>query len=257
MRLLVAEDNVLNQEVIEQVLVRAGAQVVVVANGLAAVEALQFSHGRFDAVLMDIQMPVMDGYTATRIIREKFGLVDLPIFAVTAFARPEDREKTRLAGMGGHIVKPLNVEELLDLLAREGRGAKVPLSTASEVVDEPAPLALELPGLDIAAAMKAFVGDGAKYKELLRKLITDYGGDAEHAHRLFSAEDSPGAAALLHGLSGMASILQATELAYRAKMAEEALLNGNMPAMPPLFAALHAAMRTLKESVDLLETIPL
>ncbi|OGB31587.1 MAG: hypothetical protein A3F78_06600 [Burkholderiales bacterium RIFCSPLOWO2_12_FULL_61_40] len=257
MRLLVAEDNVLNQEVIEQVLVRAGAQVVVVANGLAAVEALQVSPGQFDAVLMDIQMPVMDGYTATRIIREKLGLTDLPIFAVTAFAQPQDREKARLAGMGGHIVKPLNVDELLDLLAREGRSAPVPLPTATDLPGHPTPLAPQLPGLDIAAAMKAFVGDEAKYKELLRKLLTDYGGDAEKAHRLFCAADHPGAAGLLHGLSGMASILQATELAHRAKRAEEALLNGNTPAMAHLFEALHAAMQTLRESVDLLETMSL
>lgn len=257
MRLLVAEDNVLNQEVIEQVLVKAGAQVVVVDNGLAAVETLQFSHREFDAVLMDIQMPVMDGYTATRIIREKFGLAELPIFAVTAYARPEDREKARIAGMGGYIVKPLNVDELLDLLAREGRGATVPLQRETNGAGLQTSSTPQLPGLDIAAAMKAFVGDGAKYKELLRKLLTDYGEDAEKAHRLFSAADQAGAIGLLHGLSGMASILQATELAHRAKMAEEALLNGNLPAMAHLFEALHAAMQTLRESVELLETISL
>lgn len=257
MRLLVAEDNVLNQEVMEQVLLRAGATVVVVANGLAAVEALQFSPGKFDAVLMDIQMPVMDGYVATRIIREKLGLVELPIFAVTAFARPQDREKARLAGMDGHIVKPLNVDDLFDLLAGEGQGAVAPWRVATHRAEQQTSPPLQLPGLDIAAAMKAFMGDGAKYKELLRKLITDYGGDAEKAHRHFSAEDAPGAAALLHGLSGMASILQATELARCSKAAEEALLNGHTSAMPQLFGALHMAMQTLRESVERLDSIPL
>lgn len=257
MRLLVAEDNVLNQEVMEQVLLRAGATVVVVANGLAAVEALQFAPAQFDAVLMDIQMPVMDGYMATRIIREKLCLAELPIFAVTAFARPEDREKARLAGMVGHIVKPLNVDDLLDLLARQGRGAMAPHPTATDLEAGQTPWAPQLPGLDIAAAMKAFMGDQDKYKGLLRKLLTDYGGDAEKAHTLFSAEDSPGAAELLHGLSGMASILQATDLARCAKAAEEALLNGDTSAMEQLFEALHAAMQTLRESVDRLESISL
>ena len=116
MRLLVAEDNALNQEVIEHILTLAGAQVVLASDGQAAVAALQAPGARFDAVLMDIQMPVMDGYTATYQIREVLGLLDLPIIAMTAHARPQDREKSRLAGMVGHLVKPLQVEDLLDIL---------------------------------------------------------------------------------------------------------------------------------------------
>jgi CheY-like chemotaxis protein len=115
-RLLVAEDNALNQEVIEHILTHAGAQVVLVSDGQAAVAALQAPGARFDAVLMDIQMPVMDGYSATYQIREVLGLLDLPIIAMTAHARPQDREKSRLAGMVGHLVKPLLVEDLLNTL---------------------------------------------------------------------------------------------------------------------------------------------
>ncbi|MFZ2854711.1 MAG: response regulator, partial [Rhodocyclaceae bacterium] len=95
MRLLVAEDNDLNRLVIEQILKRAGAEVEMVVNGLAAVKAVRRPAARFDALLMDIQMPVMDGYTATRVIRDEMGFVDLPIIAVTAYALPEDREKSR------------------------------------------------------------------------------------------------------------------------------------------------------------------
>ena len=124
LRLLVAEDNVLNQEVIEHILTQAGAQVVVVPHGLAAVAALQVSGDHYDAVLMDIQMPVMDGYAATQQIRVVLGLVDLPIIAMTAHARPQDREKSRLAGMVGHLVKPLHVEELKAILMRTA-GARV------------------------------------------------------------------------------------------------------------------------------------
>ncbi len=116
MRLLVAEDNALNQEVIEHILTLAGAEVVLASDGQAAVTALQAPGAYFDAVLMDIQMPVMDGYTATYQIREVLGLLDLPIIAMTAHARPQDREKSRLAGMVGHLVKPLQVEDLLDIL---------------------------------------------------------------------------------------------------------------------------------------------
>jgi CheY-like chemotaxis protein len=118
MRLLVAEDNALNQEVIEHILTQAGAQVVLASDGQAAVAALQMPGAYFDAVLMDIQMPVMDGYAATRQIREVLGMQDLPIIAMTAHARPQDHEKSRLAGMVGHLVKPLHVEDLLNILVR-------------------------------------------------------------------------------------------------------------------------------------------
>lgn len=118
MRLLVAEDNLLNQEVVGQMLGRAGAEVVLVADGFAVLLALKQADAHFDAVLMDIQMPLMNGYTTTRHIRDELGLLDLPIIAVTAFARPEDREKSRLAGMAGHLVKPLEMDKLLEIVAR-------------------------------------------------------------------------------------------------------------------------------------------
>jgi len=255
MRLLVAEDNELNQEVIEQILTRAGAQVVIAANGLAAVKALQVPGARFDAVLMDIQMPEMDGYSATRIIREELGRLDLPIIAVTAFARPEDREKSRLAGMVGHIVKPLDVEDLLDLVAKERPGA---LASAPVRPDPALPArapALQLPGLDIAVALNAFGGDEKRYRDILNKFIVHHSGDAEKARRLFNAADLKGAADLIHGLSGVASILQATELARLAAKTETALLDGHAAMMPTLFDELQSAMRTLGASIERLTTL--
>jgi CheY-like chemotaxis protein len=255
MRLLVAEDNELNQEVIEQILTRAGAQVVIAANGFAAVKALQVPGANFDAVLMDIQMPVMDGYSATRIIREELGRLDLPIIAVTAFARPEDREKSRLAGMVGHIVKPLNVEDLLDLVAKERQG---PLALAPVRTDPALPTqapALELPGLGIAAALNAFGGDEKRYRDILNKFIVQHGGDVEQARRLFHAADRKGACDLIHGLSGVASILQATELARLAAQTETALLDGQAAMMPALFDDMQAAMLTLAASIERLTTL--
>ena len=255
LRLLVAEDNLLNQEVIEQVLTRAGAQVLLVGTGLAAVEAVRAPGARFDAVLMDIQMPVMDGYAATRIIREQLGLVDLPIVAVTAFARPEDHEKSRLAGMVGHLVKPLDVETLFELVTQGCHAAREQAQRPSApplAVPEPG---IELAGLDMAAALAAFSGDKKKYKEILRKFIVRHGGDADEARRLFSAGEGPGAMQLLHGLSGVASILHAPVLARLASAAEVALLDGQVKIMPGLLAQLQEAMCTLSASVDQLEAL--
>ncbi|WP_114968595.1 PAS domain-containing protein [Rhodoferax ferrireducens] len=255
MRLLVAEDNELNQEVIGQMLTRAGAEVVMVGDGVAALAALRLDSGRFDAVLMDIQMPLMDGYTATRIIREELGLLDLPIIAVTAYARPDDREKSRLAGMVGHVVKPLEVKDLLDLLVAERRAVVAP--SAERRGDERQAMSgiVALAGLDIDTALQAFGGDAKKYGAILRKFIAQHGGDIEEARRLFGVDDPESTLHLLHGLGGIASFLQAKELARLASAAEEAVREGHADAMPGLFDELQAAMRTVKASCLQFETL--
>jgi PAS domain S-box-containing protein len=250
MRLLVAEDNELNQEVIAQILGRAGASVVIAADGRAAVEALRPPAARFDAVLMDIQMPVMDGYTATQIIREELGRLTLPIIAVTAFARPEDRERSRRAGMVGHLVKPINVEDLLDLVAREHH----PVALIRRAGAAPsAPAGQSLPGLQISAALNNFGGNEAKYHQLLRQFSARHGDDAQEASRLFQAHDKAGASRLVHGLSGMASMLHATELARLASVTEAALLEERLDVLPVLFEELQAAMLQLVQSIEQFE----
>ena len=253
MRLLVAEDNQLNQEVIGQILIRAGAEVVMVRDGVSAVVALRLDKAHFDAVLMDIQMPAMDGYTATRIIREELGLLDLPIIAVTAFARPQDREKSRSAGMVGHIVKPLNVEDLLDLLAEEHSELVRHSTQRQNPARQARPSALKLAGLDIAAALKDFDGAEKKYGAILRKFVVQQGGDVDEARRLCNLGDLEAAISLLHGLSGVASFLQAKELARLAIATEEAMRGGHTDELPVMFDALQAALLTVKESLHQFE----
>jgi PAS domain S-box-containing protein len=255
MRLLVAEDNEINQEVVEQILTRAGAEVVMAADGVAAVAALRLADARFDAVLMDIQMPMMDGYTATRIIRDELGLLDLPIIAVTAFARPEDREKSRLAGMVGHVVKPIDVEDLLDLLVEERRGGVKRATEEPDYVEQSMAAAMKLAGLDVAAGLKTFGGDERRYRDILRRFMVQHGGDVDEARRLFHIDNPEAAISLLHGLSGVASLLQAKALARMAATAEGALRDGNAEVMPILFDELQAAMLALSESIHEFEAI--
>ncbi|WP_158284207.1 transporter substrate-binding domain-containing protein [Azospirillum sp. TSO22-1] len=116
MRLLLVEDNAINQEVAATILKRAGAIVDAVDSGEAAIAALQRAGGRFDAVLMDVQMPGMDGYEATRIVRRTMGMTALPVIAMTANAMDSDREQSRQAGMDAHIAKPIDVDELFGTL---------------------------------------------------------------------------------------------------------------------------------------------
>jgi len=115
-RILLVEDNEVNQEVALALLGRAGVEVSVARNGQEALDALE--RQEFDAVLMDCQMPVMDGYAATRAIRQQPGRQGLPVIAMTANAMVGDREAALAAGMNDHIAKPINVAEMFATLAR-------------------------------------------------------------------------------------------------------------------------------------------
>jgi PAS domain S-box-containing protein len=120
-RILLVEDNEINAELAVELLTQAGVRVSVARNGREALDSLAVGH--FDAVLMDCQMPVMDGYTATRALRQEKSLRDLPIIAMTANAISGDREAALAAGMNDHITKPIVIDEMLATLARWVRAA--------------------------------------------------------------------------------------------------------------------------------------
>ena len=254
MRLLVAKDNAINQQVVEQILTRAGAEVMIAANGQSSVDALRLPDARFDAVLMDLQMPVMDGYSATRIICEKMGLVDLPIIAVTAYAQPEKNEKSRRFGMTGHLVKPIDVEDLLDILVASAEAAR-----ASQPADKPGCAseftAIPIPGIDVPAALKSFDADQNKHRELLRQFVARHSGDVKEARRLYCAADRKSAAKLVHGLRGMASLLHATNVSRLTAAATKALRDDRAEAVLALIDDIQIVMDALGEAIDQFDAI--
>ena len=150
-----------------------------------------------------------------------------------------------MAGMVGHLVKPLDVEKLLSIVA----SSRIPKRMASVKTSPPTRAgAIKLAGLDFVAALKVFGGDQVKLANILRKFIAQQGDDVEQARRLFAAGDTEGAIRLVHDLRGVASFLHAKELINLAGEAETAMLDGQADAMPRLFDELQAAMQTLKES---------
>ncbi|RDH89235.1 MAG: IS3 family transposase [endosymbiont of Lamellibrachia luymesi] len=163
-KLLLVEDNPVNQDVATEILTSAGFNINTRENGAEAVVAVQ-EHS-YDAVLMDIQMPVMDGLTAARKIRELGGdYADLPILAMTAHALSGDKEKSLEAGMNGHITKPINphamFSELAEWVAPSEKLEQVDLRQEQTEV-EPLP---ELPGIDTADALDRIGGNQSAYQE--------------------------------------------------------------------------------------------
>jgi CheY-like chemotaxis protein len=117
-RVLVVDDYDLNLVVSQRILEQAGALVWVANNGQLAYEKLQLQPGNFDVVLMDVQMPILDGYAATRRIRADLGLRELPIIALTAGALSSERQRATAAGMNDFIVKPFDAETLVSGVMR-------------------------------------------------------------------------------------------------------------------------------------------
>ena len=168
---------------------------------------------RFDAVLMDCQMPVLDGYAATRQLRGDPRWRDLPIIAMTANAMVGDRERVLAAGMNDHIAKPINVVEMLGTLARWIRRDAEPATSG-------------LPGFDSDAALAGMMGDDALYRRMLRKFRD---GEADFATRFDAARaeaDMVTATRIAHDLKSVSGSLGARRVQEAADRLEQACANG-------------------------------
>ncbi|MDR3368804.1 response regulator [Rhodoferax sp.] len=173
--ILLVEDNELNQQVAEEFLAKGGLSVTVANNGLEALKLVQMTH--FDAVLMDLHMPIMDGFEATRRIRALPLGAKLPIIAMTAAAMAEDRQASAAAGMNDHIAKPIEPQTLADTLVRwikpvtsetSAIPAKEAFLSPPDMQREIAELEEALPGVSVRVALMRMAGNTALYRRLLR-----------------------------------------------------------------------------------------
>ena len=245
MRLLVAEDNALNQQVAVELLEDAGAQVHIAENGLIAVNLLRADPGRFDVVLTDLQMPHMDGYTATRVIREELGLVDLPIVAMTANAMAADREACLAAGMNEHIGKPFDVDNVVrKLLLLTGRSAvRRPVRDFATLALPPELQAWALAReIDAQGAIDRFLGKTDLYCRMVQSFAQSsqalVGQLSRAAEADMSESEREAAVMSLHTLKGLAVTLGSTALVDQALVGEAALKRGD-----PLQARWSEALR--------------
>ncbi|MCG8635079.1 MAG: response regulator, partial [Desulfobacterales bacterium] len=226
-RILLAEDNLTNQDIVRAVLDKAGVKLTICNNGKEAVAALET--GSFDLVLMDIQMPVMDGYEATGMIRKKSRFPKIPIIAMTAHAMKGDAEKCLAAGMDGYIAKPINQELLFETLWRFTRGKTSGIQPESS---RPAGgrsglescLPHYLPGLDLDAALKVVRISPESFKRILLRFFKKH--EENNTLRQFGVlmekNDLEGLGVLAHTIKGVCGSMGAPELEQTTRKLEEA-----------------------------------
>jgi polar amino acid transport system substrate-binding protein len=246
--ILLAEDNDINQQVARELLEGAGLRVTIAGNGREAVEHAQAE--RFDLVLMDIQMPEMDGFEATARIRELPAMKDTPILAMTAHAMADDRQKSLDAGMNDHVTKPIDPQELFKALVRwipPRQGGSAPQAAPNRTSDEvDLPDALE--GFDMAGGLARVNGNRRLYRSLLVKLHDGFAGAHGEILALLDKGDTGAAQILAHTVKGVAGNVGAAALQAAAAAVESPLKQGGRPGTAELdafAAALEAAIRTL------------
>lgn len=237
---LVVEDNVINQEVAREFLEKAGLRVSLADGGRVGVDEVR--RHRFDAILMDMQMPEMDGLEATRHIRRLPGAANLPIIAMTAAAMPEDKQACADAGMNDHVSKPIVPAELLATLVkwvkpREQAEAPAP---PPQTEDFPA-----IAGIDRRQAALRLAGNRMLFVSLLGQMVEKFDNAAASLRQALAGGHREDAARLLHALRGVAGNVSAIEVATVASAAEAAIRDGRDGDVPGLIDRLGGAMDEL------------
>ncbi len=228
-RILLVEDNEMNQQVATELLESAGAVVTVAEHGGVAVKILQEGPQPpiFDVVLMDLQMPEMDGFTATRLLREDARFRDLPILAMTAHALVEERERCLQAGMNDHLTKPIDPDALFATLARwvKPRERATP-AAQPEAAPAAADAVPDIEGIDVAAGLKRVAGNRRLYRSLLEQFVAKQAGAAGFIEEALRRGDRTAAERIAHTLKGVAGNLGIGAVQASAANLEKAIRDG-------------------------------
>ena len=255
-KVLLVEDNEINQQVAQELLQGAGLEVTIANDGKEGVEAVDATD--FDVVLMDVQMPVMGGYEATRAIRQKPGFADLPIIAMTANVMAGDRERCIDAGMNDHVAKPIDPDDLFRTLAAYvepgEREAPVEPEEAAPAPAEPEADALpDLPGIDVEAGVKRVAGNRKLYRSLLLKFRTNQANLADEIRQCLADNDVHTAERLAHTVKGVSGNICAQAL-YDASVAlDDALRAGKTDDIDGLIGRFGSELSAVFQAISALE----
>ncbi|MBF0461722.1 MAG: response regulator [Magnetococcales bacterium] len=254
-RILLVEDNPINQQVAGEMLRKIGLLVDVAGNGQEAVESV--ARADYEAVFMDIQMPVLDGYAAARALRSQERWQSLPIIAMTAHALSGDREACLAAGMNDYVTKPIAKRDLYAALLRWiPTGARPGPSGepvwVNRVVDAPFTMPAHLAGIDVASGLDRLDGEHQIYRALLREFQQDYQHAAAQLQRLLAGrrqDDVASAGRLAHAIKGVAGNLGARDVHLAAHELEQGIKMDDRAAWPELVARLAQAMAVVSASI--------
>jgi two-component system, sensor histidine kinase and response regulator len=267
LRLLLAEDNAINQELAVELLTHRGAMVEVVHNGLQAVERLAAAGPQaFDVVLMDLQMPVLDGLQATQKLRAQTRFDDMPIIAFTAHALAEENARSMAAGMQGYLTKPLNIKELVRVLQPYVGRTAAPLSTTTPRLPERSASGMStlfgragtaLPpvaGIDVALALSHFDDSHALLLRTLGAFARAYGDGITHWVQWLRAGQWDELNRAAHTLQGLAGTVGASDLRALSLDVERASKTRDtattLAALKPLDKALSRLVAALDEALS-------
>ncbi|MEX2167303.1 MAG: response regulator [Methyloceanibacter sp.] len=228
-RILLVEDNEINQEVAMGQLEDAEVFVDLAENGEVALSMIRDND--YDVVLMDMQMPVMDGIEATRALRADPAYEKLPIIAMTANAMASDREACLEAGMNDHIAKPIDPDQLFGVLLRWIKRADGRIEVKHAGVPQPAKPASEpglaIDGIDVRSGLTRTGGNRGRYETLLRKFAEQQAYTIDSMRNALKIGDAASAERAAHSLKGASGTLGAASLSDVAAQAETAIKTGN------------------------------
>ena len=247
LRILVVDDSEINRDVAQRVLSLEGAKVILASDGQQAVNWLLTHPDAADVVLMDIQMPVMNGYEATRRIRREPALANLPVIALTAGAFLEQQELANEAGMNGFIAKPFDVDAAIALIIKVTgltvSSSPTPTTPEPTLEANASPMAESYPGVDIGAGL-ARVRNRSVYQKLLTRFAKD---NADVVSRIASVTPQEGAQ-LAHKLKGAAGNLALPDVTELAGQLERELASDSDAA--PTLEQLQSAIATAIEGIQ-------
>ena len=262
LRVMLVEDNPINQQLARELMQDRGVEVDVAANGQEGIDAINAHEpGYYGVVLMDLQMPIMDGYEATRALRCDANHVNLPIIAMTAHAMADERQRCLTLGMNGHISKPIDPDLLYATLADIRAAATTqrpgPVTAVMEHgMASTAQASISLPpisGLDLAAGLRHANGKQELYLRLLRGFAADFSGFAAKVDGLLEAGRRDDALRQVHTLKGLAATLGAHDVRVSAMALEQALhgqdLEGARQRLTVTAAALDAVIVAIRAAL--------
>ena len=256
-KILLVEDNEINQQVAREILSSAGIVVTLANDGHEALE--KAAKDKYDAILMDVQMPIMDGYEATRRLRKMESFADIPIIAMTAHAMVGDQKKSIESGMNDHITKPIDPNHLFATLLKWIKPGiriaptkmKIADKSKSELKPKPLP---RITGIDVESGLKRVGGNRNLYFKLLLRFREEYKTIVKEIKKAYLSGDHNLAARLAHTIKGVAGNIGAYDIYNLAREVENAIKHDNTAETEKQLSSLASKLKPIFKS---LSSIPL